>query len=150
MRLLRSRTSTRSGRSPCRQTRGSASGRRGRRSACRAGRRNRRHEQSWPQAAKNNPTFKAQAQAHLDALPGAVLGYVSTRDGSGAPARAGRDPAGPAKADSVKAWYDEFGQNIDGIYFDELIVPDYQCYVLANAAPVTWQDVPTSAYIDQL
>ena len=57
---------------------------------------------------------------------------------------------GPTKADSVKAWYDEFGQNIDGIYFDELILPDYQCYVLANAAPVTWQDVPTSVYIDQL
>ena len=26
----------------------------------------------------------------------------------------------------------------------------YKCYVLANSAPVTWQDVPTSVYIDQL
>jgi hypothetical protein len=85
-------------------------------------------ENSWPSAAKSNPSFKANAQAHLGTLPGAVLGYVGTRGSAPnfdlLPAseilngpRAGGDA-------SVKDWYDEFGGQIDGIYFDELIIPE--------------------------
>lgn len=77
----------------------------------------------------------------LDEQPGTVLGYVSTRREEIDP----NDPTGqkkiyplqpineilngkPASAltgdDSVKAWYDIFGGHIDGIYFDELVLPE--------------------------
>lgn len=87
-------------------------------------------EGSWPDAAKTNPAFKTQAQAHLDSLWGVVLGYVSTRSGPTFDLEdpqlilEGTNPQGQTKSNSVKAWYDEFGQNIDGIYFDELVIPE--------------------------
>jgi hypothetical protein len=82
---------------------------------------------SWPTAAAGNPTFKSNAINRLDQLPGAVLGYVSTR---GAPPtftlQNPDDIIGNtgSKGDSVKAWYDQFAGHIDGIYFDELVIPD--------------------------
>lgn len=92
-------------------------------------------EQSWPAAAINNPAFKSAAQALMTSLPGAVLGYVSTRkevqvevQGKVQVQRQLLQPdeilGDPAKGDSVQAWYDQFGQQIDGIYFDELVLPD--------------------------
>jgi hypothetical protein len=41
-------------------------------------------EQSWPETAKNDAGWRSQAQSRLGALPGAVLGYVYTRDANGA------------------------------------------------------------------
>lgn len=74
-------------------------------------------EASWPGTAAGNPAWKAQAQAHLDTLPGAVLGYVSTRVGGG------RRTDGAVLA-LAQAWYAEFAQQIDGIYFDEIVLPE--------------------------
>jgi spherulation-specific family 4 protein len=81
-------------------------------------------EGSWPAAARNNATWRSQARSHLDTLPGAILGYVGTRDANGALLAASEILTGPNKVDSVQAWYDQFGQNIDGIYFDELVIPE--------------------------
>lgn len=80
-------------------------------------------EGSWPETAKNDAAWKGLAQAHLNALPGAVLGYVyADRDAQG---NLLQDVIldGANKKDSVKAWYDQFSQQIDGIYFDELVLP---------------------------
>lgn len=79
--------------------------------------------QDWPETAKNIPAFKSAAQAQITSLPGTVLGYVSTRAG-GALLTADEILGGPTKTDSVQAWYEQFGQQIDGIYFDELVLPD--------------------------
>ena len=49
-----------------------------------------------------------------------MLGYVSTRVSSVGPLRNQADILQDATV-GVKAWYDQFGQQIDGIYFDELI-----------------------------
>jgi hypothetical protein len=86
-------------------------------------------------------TWLNSHRARLDDQPGIVLGYVSTRSTVPDPT----DPTGmrfiyplqpineilngkPASApngdDSVKAWYDIFGGHIDGIYFDELVLPE--------------------------
>ena len=86
---------------------------------------------SWPAAAKQNPppypTWKQDAEAMLDALPGAVLGYVSTRTSEAGPLRTADDILNNSVTTtgvvSVKDWYDEFGAHIDGIYFDELVLP---------------------------
>jgi hypothetical protein len=72
-------------------------------------------EGSWPGKAAGDPAWKAYAQKRLDELPGKVLGYVSTRVNSTGPVRFWPD----IKAD-VDNWYAQFGQQIDGIYFDEL------------------------------
>jgi hypothetical protein len=77
-------------------------------------------EASWPATAAANPIWKGQAQAHLDTLPGAVLGYIHTR--SGPP---NFDLLNTAQVTtSIDAWYTQFGGQIDGIYFDELILPE--------------------------
>jgi hypothetical protein len=65
----------------------------------------------------------------LDEQPGIVLGYVSTRkmDLTLQPINEilnGKPAGSPGGDDSVKAWYDIFGGHIDGIYFDELVVPE--------------------------
>jgi hypothetical protein len=73
---------------------------------------------SWPGTAQGNATFRGQAVMQLDALRGVVLGYVSTRGGG--PSLL---PIATIMA-SVKAWFDQFGTHIDGIYFDELAIPD--------------------------
>jgi hypothetical protein len=88
-------------------------------------------EQSWPATAENNSAWKQLAQDHLAAFRAAtgadVLGYVSTRSGGtafeGQDRILGIDPQ-PTKADSVKKWYDQFGGQITGIYFDELVLPE--------------------------
>jgi hypothetical protein len=85
-------------------------------------------EKSWPQTAKNIPGWAPGSRIHLDGLPGLKLGYVSTRNGN----RTGpivpdaeilNGPKTTGDDDSVKAWYDEFGGHIDGVYFDELVLP---------------------------
>jgi hypothetical protein len=87
---------------------------------------------SWPATAKAppTPTWKQEAQDCLNALPGMVLGYVSTRVSETGPLRANADilngtqkPDGTVDTVGVKDWYDEFGGQIDGIYFDELVIP---------------------------
>ena len=92
-------------------------------------------EQSWPQWIKNNPGHSQTATTHLDSLPGLKLGYVSTRAGhddgpvlSDAEILTGPKTTPPPDGsappdDSVKAWYDTFGGHIDGVYFDELVLP---------------------------
>jgi hypothetical protein len=65
----------------------------------------------------------------LDEQPGMVLGYVSTRkmDLTLQPINEilnGKPAGAQTGDDSVKAWYDIFGGHIDGIYFDELVVPE--------------------------
>lgn len=95
-------------------------------------------EQTWPQWIKNNPQNRQAAIDHLDSLPGLKLGYVSTRAGhptgpilSDSEILTGHkttprpsDPPGTVPPDdSVKAWYDEFGVHVNGVYFDELVVP---------------------------
>jgi Spherulation-specific family 4 len=72
----------------------------------------------WPATAKNNPAWKLQAQTQLNALSGAVLGYVSTRAGT-----LNILPTASIMA-SVDEWYGQFGQNIHGIYLDELVLPE--------------------------
>lgn len=80
----------------------------------------------WPATAQGNPAWKAQAQAHLDTLQGLKLGYVGTRDADKA----------LLDADTILAraqgWYDHFGAQIAGIYFDELVL--YQDPDTADAA----------------
>jgi hypothetical protein len=65
-------------------------------------------------------------RARLDEQPGTVLGYVSTRkpDLSLQPINEILNGKPGPTDDSVKAWYDIFGGHIDGIYFDELVVPE--------------------------
>ena len=87
---------------------------------------------SWAQLASTPPSEDpwgqqwrdTLARPHLDGLAGTVLGYVSTRV----------TPEGPLRSDKeiwenerrgIKAWYDHFGGQIDGIYYDELVLPMY-------------------------
>jgi hypothetical protein len=85
-------------------------------------------EASWPAAAANNSTWRDhEARPHLDSLPGIRLGYVGTR--TDRPGLHLRDPEeiltgqGASRANyHVKAWYDQFGDRIHGIYFDELFL----------------------------
>jgi hypothetical protein len=80
--------------------------------------------QDWPAVAQQDPGFKTNAQKLIDSLPGSVLGYVSTRNGGPSLLPTAEILGGASKADSVRSWYDQFGQQLDGIYFDELVVPD--------------------------
>jgi hypothetical protein len=93
-------------------------------------------EGSWPATASQDPNWKSQAQTHLATVGqsiGSVLGYVSTRKPGGALkdinkilGTAAVDPTDPNYDPNytVKAWYDQFGSQIDGIYFDELVLPE--------------------------
>lgn len=56
-----------------------------------------------------------------------MLGYVSTRVNGVGPLRPQAEVS-----QAIKAWYDQFGQQIDGIYFDELVLPE-QPGSIANA-----------------
>jgi hypothetical protein len=81
---------------------------------------------SWPATAKAppTPTWKQDAVALLDSLPGVALGYVSTRVGATGPLRNTADILNGAQGViGVKDWYDEFAGHIAGIYFDELVLP---------------------------
>src|SRR4051794_7614480 len=92
-------------------------------------------EQSWPQWIKNNPGQSQTAASHLDSLPGLKLGYVSTRAGNGngpiladteiltGPKTTPLPDGSPPPDDSVKAWFDVFGGHIQGVYFDEIVLP---------------------------
>jgi hypothetical protein len=79
-------------------------------------------EQSWPQTAKGNAQWKQDAQACLASLAGATLGYVYARDGAGQLLAPDEILSGAQKNDSVTAWYDEFGGQIDGVYLDDLVL----------------------------
>ncbi len=81
-------------------------------------------DSTWPSTAAANPTWKAQALNRLQTLPGAVLGYVYARDGNGNLLPPAEILSGPSKQDSVQAWYAQFGQDLDGVYFDELVMPN--------------------------
>ena len=86
---------------------------------------------SWPGAAALDPQFRATAQTHLATLPGAVLGYVSTRD-----ANKVLRPVVDIRTD-VASWYDQFGQAVvDGIYFDQLFLPEHPEDTAAGVAIV--------------
>jgi hypothetical protein len=85
-------------------------------------------EQSWPQWIKDNPDQRQAATDHLDSLPGLKLGYVSTRAGNPtgqilSDTEILTGPKATPPDDSVKAWYDEFPGHINGVYFDELVLP---------------------------
>lgn len=81
--------------------------------------------------------WKGRAQNHLDTLPSIVLGYVSTRV-NGTLLVADTILNGPynIKPDSVLEWYTQFGQNIDGIYFDEIVIPEEPASVSAAVSLV--------------
>jgi hypothetical protein len=84
-------------------------------------------EQSWPVTAQGNPSFKNDAIKRLEEIRGktTILGYVTPRN----PDYSLRDIV-QILADA-ELWYQQFGaENIDGIYFDILLLyehpDDYQ------------------------
>ncbi len=84
-------------------------------------------EGSWPATAASNATWRDQeARPMLNSLPGVVLGYISTRNSGAGPLRSDTDIM-----NQINAWYTQFGQQIDGIYFDELVLPEYSDQVAA-------------------
>lgn len=87
---------------------------------------------SWPSAAQNDPSFKSNGIATLNGLPGIVLGYVSTRQNGIGPLQ----PAAQIEA-AADAWHAQFGSAIDGVYFDELVVPEVPSAVTDMQGVVT-------------
>ena len=83
-----------------------------------------------PAAAAQNADIALRAKTKMAALSGTVLGYVSTRDNGHLRSTAEIGAA-------VQAWYDQFGTElVDGIYFDELVLPEYPDDVEAGIAVV--------------
>lgn len=77
-------------------------------------------EGSIPRTVAVGPNELATAKQVLSAIPGVVLGYVFARDGGGL--YAGLRPAADVMAD-VEDRYSLLGDYIDGIYFDNAVLP---------------------------
>jgi hypothetical protein len=94
-------------------------------------------EQTWPTQAAADAAWRDKARALLEDLAPVVLGYVFSRDGGTNASHLVPDDISAA----VQAWYEQFAGCIDGVYFDNAVLPpdadDVAMYPMPGGAAAT-------------